>query len=303
MAIGGMFLDPYMALFGSLLGAGGGLLSGLGGSGKARRNQIAPGLSKYTAQDESEWARDLGEEALGRYTEAMEGLTGEARAAGADLRGIFGESFRRLNRGQQALAGQAGRATAETAGVYRDYGRDAENVARENYSRLLAEIDAQQKIARARQGGLNSGQDMIAAGQRAEALHAYNTNLADIAQRRAELVGGAIERGRARELGIGQGGQDLYRGLLDTQLATRERAFTLPAQFRQAAINTRFNTEMTPTFLYPYRNLQLALGGGSYAPGASDPVAEIGRSLSGIGGYFLGSSINDPLERYYGLRR
>lgn len=263
----------------ALLGYG---LSNLGGSAKAANNEIAPGLSKYTADQMSREARGRGMEALERYARAMESLTRDATGVGrANLAAFQG--------GASNLRGMAGRATGEVAGVYKDYGRAAEGVSMQNYADLLRQISAHQAIARARQGGTNSGQDMVAAGARAQAMQGLNANLADIGQRRAELYGGALERGRGRELGLGQ-------DLLGAEQAARTNAFNLPAQYRNALIGTRFNTENSDLFLYPTQNLRLKMGGGSRNPDATNPGQEIGGQLAGLGGYIFGNGMDRYMD-------
>jgi hypothetical protein len=252
----------------------------LGGSAKARRNEIAPGLSKYTAARESGIATDRHNAALAQYMQQMQGLTGQAQGAGNDIMGMF-------NSRAGALQGMAGRATGEVSNVYKNFGREQEGVSRQNYADLLANIQDQQAISRARQGGVNSGQDMLAAGQQALATRGLNANLADIAGQRAQLYGGALERGRAQEMQLGT-------SLLGQGMAARERQFTLPAQYQSAAIGNQFNAQVSPTALYDQRNLQLALGGGSRSNLAQNPMGQLGGSLMGVGGYMFGNA----LDRY-----
>lgn len=290
---------PQMAL-GGALGLGGSIMGSLGGSGKAARDSIAPGLSKYTAARESGIATDRYLAALKQYMEGMGGLTSGATTAGNDIMGQFRQGAGALRAGQSRLEGMAGRATGEVSNIYRNFGREAEGVARQGYQDELGNIQDQQAISRARQGGLNSGQDMIAAGSRAMAMRGLNANLADIAMNRAQLYGGAVERGRSQEIGVGRQGQDMNMALLGQGMAARERQFTLPAGYQQAALNTQFNALGSPTALYDQRNLQLALGDGSRNPLATDPMQQVGGSMAGIGGYLFGNALDrymNPNER------
>jgi hypothetical protein len=282
---GGAGLGGAAGSLGMLSGIGG-LVMGLGGSlmgglGKQKDNIVA-GLSKHTAHNESVEANQKHAAALQQYMQMMQGLTGDAQRAG---QGIFSGFSNQAN----ALRGDARRATNEAAGVYQNYGREAEGVSRQNYANLMGNIQDQQAIARARQGGVSSGQDMVAGGQRAMAMQGLNQNLSDIARDRAQLYGGALERGRERETGLGA-------SILGQMPAVQERAFTLPAQFRQAGINTQFSANTSPTALYQNRNLHLLFGGGGGAGQAFNPYAEIGGSLAGMGGKIMSNAFPNPLE-------
>lgn len=267
------------------MGALGPLVGQIGGGAKAANNQVAPGLDKYTQDRESVAASEQTKAALQRYLQAMQGLAGQARGVGSGMQTAF-------DQGAAGIRGMGQRATGQVAGVYKQFGQQAESNAGEQYRRALANIQDQQAIGRARHG-YSSGDQMIGSGQRADAMYGYNQSLAGIQNQRAQLVGGAMERGNQNQIGN-------EMSLLGQGMDVRQRAFQLPAGYQQAMAQTQFNTETGPTMLYPHRNEQMALGGGSRNPQANgNPMAEIGANVSGMGGTLLGNAMNqnDPLHQ------
>jgi hypothetical protein len=278
MAMGG----SGAAAGGSLIGSLGGAALGLGGTliggmfGKKGRNNIAPGLGKGTAERASEEANRLSTESIKRYMEAMAQMTGDARTAGSDIMGMY-------NSGAANIRGMGERSTREMQDIYRNFGREAEGVTREEYDRLLANIGDSAAMSRAR-GGYNSANEMLAAGQRAEAMHGMNRSMADIARERAKLLGDATERGRMNQM-------QNEGNLLNVGLAARERAYGLPMSIQQAGANTRLQYEHTPEQLYPKLAVRRTiLGGQSYVPPQPGLAQEIGGTLANLGGQWMANS-------------
>lgn len=312
------------ALIGGGLLAGGGLISG-GGSG---RDMIAPGLNKYTSQQQSQRAYNALIEALyganmplypdGKiydargvpsYTQNMQNLIGKGRDAAAGLtaeynrgasnvRGAFGGMNQAISGARSGAMGRARSATDEVAGVYRNYGREAEGVAGTAYQRALANIDDSAASRRTRMG-YNSADQMLRAGQQREAQYGYSRAMSDITQQRSQLVGGALERGRAQENALGRsydsdrfaalaGRASAEQDLLQRGLQVRERAHTLPAGYMQALYSTQLNTRMLPEYLYPEMALRRTILGGQ-GPNNNESSNQMwGGIMQQLGGAALG---------------
>lgn len=317
--------------YGALAGAGlaaGGLASAFGSpGGMSSRQWLAPGLSDRRAHDLSMDAYRRGQMALygqaydphgtnpyagvPSYTGQMQGLIGDAQRAGGGIMDIYRQGDRRAQGAfaqQDALYRQAGgdaqrqaqRATQSAMDLYGGFGQGAEANIREMYDRQLADIDARRAAARTR--GRFSGDDMIAAGARGEAQYGASRALTDLASQRAQLMGGAQERGDARQLGVRQAYDQQYMGALGQRpgqqaglaqlgMQATQNQFALPATLQQQLYGQQFQTQMSPQFLYPTHAPTFMLGGGGYQP-QSSPFS---RFASGTGGLLAGYGVNQMM--------
>lgn len=277
----------WVAVAGGAMVVGGGLLGGESERKQASQNAVAPGISAGAAGAASRDANVYSRQALQNYLNAMGPVQQSANQTGTDLRSIFAHYARQLNSGQQSLQGQAARNTQQVANVYQNYGKQAEGVAQQNYGNTLKNIQDQQAIARARQGGQNSGQDMLASGARAQAMMGLNQNLSDIANQRAQLYGGALQSGLNTQLGVGQAGQQLGQNLLGQQMQMRQAAYQIPAGIQQQIAQTQLGLNTSPQELYPNINAWNFLNYGR-GPQGTNAAQQIGGGLQGIGSVMMG---------------
>lgn len=278
----------------AVIGAGAGIIGGgmSGGAfgGRSTGIGIAPGLSKYTGQDWSEQANMLAKQALEQYRSSMGGLAGRARQTGQDMLGAFNTGSAGMQAAQAGRQGAARSATNEAVANYRGYGQQAEGNAREAYNRALGDIADSEAYRNSR--GYNSANAMIAAGQRGEAQYGHSRAMSDIGRERAQLVGGAIERGRSQELATSGQGIDLSRALLGAQMGVQERAFTLPAGIEQGVAGTTYQSMLDPAFLYPQGNVRRNLLGGQGGPSVVNPNAGFGEGITDIGALLAGYALD-----------
>lgn len=288
------------AITAAIIGAGGSLLGGaLSSWGSAQSNDmVAPGLSKHTSHDQSVFASQRANQALAAFAAEMKRLEGWAGNNTQQVLGRFRQGAGGLRTRQMADEGFARTATGEAVREYRDFGKHGEDVLREEYARALADADATGAIRRAR-GGYSSATAAETAGAKGELLYGFNRALSDLTSRRAELVGGAIERGRGQELDVRRGGMDLDRSLLAAELPLMERRFTLPAQFAQHLADTRFNARLRPEFLYPTLNVRRNILGGQGAPNAANQFQPFAESLGAVSGVLSGFGMEDYFRNKY----
>ncbi|MFI4881807.1 MAG: hypothetical protein ACIAQU_04400 [Phycisphaerales bacterium JB064] len=308
--------------------AAGGLASAFGSPGGFSSKQyIAPGLSDRNAHNLSMDAYRRSQMALygqaydphgtnpyagvPSYTGQMQGLIGQAQQAGQGIYDLYGQADRRMQGafGQQdRLYQQAGgdaqraaqRATQDAMSLYSGYGQGAQQSIQDAYQRQIGNIDQGRAMARTR--GNFSGDDMLAAGQRREAMQGYNQSMTGLAGQQAQLMGGALERGRSQELGVRQGYDQQYMnalgqrpgaqaGMAQLGMQARQNQFGLPAQLQQQLYGQQFQTQMSPQMLYPTHAPTFMLGGGGYQP-QSNPLSQF---VSGAGGLLAGYGVNQMM--------
>lgn len=285
----------WAAVIGGAAGIIGGGVSGGAFGGRSTGIGIAPGLSKYTGQDWSEQANMLAKQALEQYRKSMGGLAGRANQTGQAMLGAFNTGAAQMNALAQQRQGAARSATNEAVANYRGYGREAEGNARDAYNRALGDIADSEAYRNSR--GYNSANAMLAAGQRGEAQYGFSRAMSDIGRERAQLVGGAIERGRSQELAASGETMDLQRALLGAQLGAQERAFTLPAGIEQGLAGTIYQSLLDPVFLYPQGNVRRNLLGGQGGPSVVNPNAGFGEGIIDVGALLTGMALDKRTQK------
>jgi len=290
------------------------------GSFGNNRDKIAPGLSKYTAQDWSQIAHQIAKNSLygdqnmdmrnaPGYTPQMEELIAAARNAGQGEKAALDRYSSQLagqrrgvadsQRSRGALAeSQARAATEEAKGAYSGYGNEALGMNQQAFERVLADIEARQAASRIGRG-YNTSDAMLAAGQRGEALYGKGRSDSEILMNRAGLVGGAIERGRGREMDVRRttnaglsdtenlGLQQEY-GMLGPRMQAESAGFRMAAPYMQALYNTQLQYSNTDPYLYPDANARKWATGSVGQP----PEVAFGQGLQQAAGYLFGQAGN-----------
>ncbi len=258
--------------------ASGAIGAGMNAATSTGGNRVAPGISPGLAAMLSEQSSAKASEWLGDYIRVMESL-------GRGARRSTGMVLNRFRQGAMGLEGAARGATAEAVREYRDFGKHGMDVLGEEYRRALADAGASSAIRRAR-GGYTSAAAQEEAGVKGELLYGYNRALNDLTSRRAELVGGAIERGRGRELHVRSAN-------LATELPLMQNTFALPAEYARTLAEGRLQTLLRPELLYPSTNIRANIFGGAHTPALTGQNSNaLGNFFTDLGGLAIGRALS-----------